>query len=1243
MRIHFVSIVLLVGSCAVVSGANAEDWPTWRYDGERSASTSEELADQLHLHWSREYPPLKPAWPEDPRLYFDANYEPIVMGQTMFLSSSRNDSVTAIDTTTGKELWRFFADGPIRFAPVASRGRVYFGADDGCFYCLDAIRGRLQWKHQTAPSGRKVLGNERLISVWPVRGGPVLEDGKIYFTVGVWPFEGTFLYALDAETGQAMPPAGNRQKDQAGDITADARLPDLPVVPLKDKTPQGYLAVGESRLLIPCGRSIAVCLDQQTGNFRNFSYSTGATTNYHVCTSGPWLFHGLISYDMVSQQTAAVQVRQPVLTRDAMYVGSGGNILAYDLTKRKESTDRKGTTTEKLVLNQLWECAIHVKSSPPRDSDEFAEWIKENPLRVGLKTRSRLYGYQGDTIFAVDLAESGEELPQVSWTDQIDGTAASMIAADGKLFVVTYEGKIYCFGRGEVSPASYPWRPRPSASIENAWTAKASRILEETGVRDGYCLILGIENGGLIEALARQSSFQIIGVDSDVERIDRLRVHLDELGLYGSRVALHVGDPIDFQFPPYLANLVVCEDGKRMEDEAGDEYRSQVFQILRPYGGTAIFKSARGRDGDSVGRFAARSFPTAEVEQRGEFTMLKRTGALPGAADWTHEYGNPANTLMSFDERVQAPLGILWFGGPAGDTNLFYNRHFWGPSIVVVDGRMFIQGPTKLSAVDIYTGRLLWKLPLSHNESYNPGRRGNDFENVLAGFHLVGVSDGVYVVVGKEIVHLDPASGNELARFRLPAGAGEWGRIRVQGNLLIAAIFRPTDAYGNLPVELVGLDRYNGEIRWLNPADLSFPVVAVGQETVFCFDGALEDFYRDAQRRGLIPKAAQSRQLRAFDLESGDELWKTDTKMIVTWMSYSQTHDVLVVSNKKNIAARSGSDGSTLWKKQAEGIGFAGHPENLWDKVILWNDRLIDQRGPGRAYDLATGQAITGRHPITGETLDWQFTRSGHHCNYVIANPHLLTFRSDCAGFCDIETAQTGRLRGFRSGCRNSLIPAGGILNAPNFAHGCVCGYALFTSMGLIHLPEAELWNYSALTRGKDFVRRMGINFGAPGDRLAPNGVLWLDYPNVGGTSPEVSIEQTVDSPRWFQLHSTFLEGAGPRWVAASGLEGSGSLKIGLSDPSGPEDSKQLDRHYTIQLHFVEPTAVEAGQRVFDVEIEGQRVLANFDIFREAGGRNYALVKQFQHVRPGNELEIALRPRVGRPVIGGVEIVAEEN
>src|SRR5262249_30985004 len=123
---------------------------------------------------------------------------------TLFVGSSRTDSVTAVDTQTGEDRWRFFANGPVRFAPAVWDNRVYITSDDGYLYCVDAGDGELQWKFRGGPSERQVLGNERLISTWPARGGPVVADGIVYFAAGIWPFMGVFVHALDARTGQVV-------------------------------------------------------------------------------------------------------------------------------------------------------------------------------------------------------------------------------------------------------------------------------------------------------------------------------------------------------------------------------------------------------------------------------------------------------------------------------------------------------------------------------------------------------------------------------------------------------------------------------------------------------------------------------------------------------------------------------------------------------------------------------------------------------------------------------------------------------------------------------------------------------------------------------------------------------------------------------------------------------------------------------------------------------------------------------
>ena len=173
-----------------------EDWPMWRHDAGRSAASSETLHSDLALRWTRQLVAPRMAWPEDPRIHFDATLEPVSTGNQIFIASSATDSVIALDANTGVVRWQVFADGPIRFAPVVAHQQVYFGADDGYIYCVSAESGALLWRKAAKPAGRKAIGSERVISVWPIRGGPVLYNDQIHFTAGVWPFEGVLLYSF---------------------------------------------------------------------------------------------------------------------------------------------------------------------------------------------------------------------------------------------------------------------------------------------------------------------------------------------------------------------------------------------------------------------------------------------------------------------------------------------------------------------------------------------------------------------------------------------------------------------------------------------------------------------------------------------------------------------------------------------------------------------------------------------------------------------------------------------------------------------------------------------------------------------------------------------------------------------------------------------------------------------------------------------------------------------------------------
>lgn len=1183
--------------------ATAEDWPTWRFDGGRSASTPEQLPAQLHLQWSNQQPSPRLAWPEDERLYFDASLEPVVAGKTLFVASSRNDSVTALNTENGELRWRFFADAPIRFAPVVVQGRVYFGADDGFFYCLQAADGRVAWKFRTAPSDRRVIGNERFTSAWPIRGGPVVAGGELYFTAGVWPFEGTQLFA----------------------IAADGKEPQPRPVMLPDKiTPQGYLAAGGGHVFIPSGRDTAAGFEIGSGKFVSLNYQSRGKTDYHVTAEQDYLLHGDRIYDVRAKKLLPNAVHRPISTRAAIVGTWQGNVVAYDLKNPQlvEKKDRKGNVITDKVLKPLWSLTNKTLAAATKQPEDA-------PLSLELSAGGTFYGFHGSKVFAVEIAEPAQ--PAVTWTADIEGIPSRLIAADGKLFVATRAGRIHCFGAGPSVGlvASTSEQATPDAS---AWTARVAAWLGKGEDRGGYCLVVGADNLGLVDEIVRQSEMHVIVLDPSVDRIDALRRHYDALGLYGPRVSALAADPTTANLPPYVMSLAICVSPETWTKQLA--FVDQIHRCLRPYGGRAIFGGAGDSTVQLQDRIEQSQLEQVELQVEDSFAVVSRAGALPGAADWTHEYGDPANSLMSQDRLVKAPLGVLWFGGPAAASELFFNRHFWAPSLTVNQGRMFFQGPEIFVAADIYTGRLLWKKPLPPGVS--PGRQGTYFEKVRVGYHFLAADDAVYLSDGNQCEKIDPATGKTLATFRWNREDARWGTMRIWEDRLICTIFLPDSKGEYQPEEIVSIDRHTGREIWRHEAEFTAPIAALGRETVFFYDGILEGLHDAWKRKGLPPKTGETGYLKALDIRTGRPIWQSGTSRAVSWLGVSSQDGVLVASNKKGMEAWDGKSGQPLWEKEEEGKGFVGHPESVWDKVILWNDRIIDQRGPGLAYDVKTGEQLMKDDPLTGQPAPWEFTKTGHHCNYAIASPHMLTFRADTAGFLDLESGTTGRLNGFRSGCRNSLIPAGGVLNAPNFAHGCVCSYSLFTSLALVHTPDADVWTYNAFKTPSGPIQRVGVNLGAPGDRQDEHGTLWLDYPSVGGPSPKVNITVTGDNVQYFRGHSLRVEGELP-WVAASGCEGLTSIKVSV----GQTTANQTCR---VKLYFLEPGSGAEGDRVFDVALQGKPVLPTFDIRQAAGSGNHVVVRSFERVVANNgTIEITLTPRAGRTLLSGIEIVTAEN
>jgi hypothetical protein len=58
---------------------------------------------------------------------------------------------------------------------------VLVASDDGSLYCLSAASGELLWEFYGGPRRQSILGNGRMVSRWPARGGPVVADDRVYF------------------------------------------------------------------------------------------------------------------------------------------------------------------------------------------------------------------------------------------------------------------------------------------------------------------------------------------------------------------------------------------------------------------------------------------------------------------------------------------------------------------------------------------------------------------------------------------------------------------------------------------------------------------------------------------------------------------------------------------------------------------------------------------------------------------------------------------------------------------------------------------------------------------------------------------------------------------------------------------------------------------------------------------------------------------------------------------------------
>ena len=571
---------------------------------------SSRASGPLALAWERREPPLAATWPDQPRFTSDAARRPVFAGDVVLFADSRHDTLAAVERSTGKTRWVFAADGPIRFAPAVLDGRAYAASDDGRLYCLAIDDGRVLWSFRGAPSERLVLGNERLVSAWPARGTPAIaEDGgqaTVYFAAGIWPFMGVFLYALDARTGEVRwCNSGDGSTYMTQPHSADA---------FAGVAPQGDLVAVGDRLLVAGGRSVPACYDRHTGKRLHYRLNEGSKAG-----GGP-----------------------DIVACGDLYANGGGCFAlatGKPLGPISEPTAAEGGLLASALAGRLRAFAVADRPAPGAEKPAkkkrkgpSEQWLGKpvGAMACGSVTALCVAGgtaYAGGPgrVFAVEGLAHGQ--PRLAWEARIAGTPAHIASEGGDVAVSTREGRLFCFRAAAGQPVVIPRTvvPLPAATAEEGRIVR--RMRERSGQQAGYAVLVRPTGIGLLAELLRRSALRLIVLEDDADKAARLRAALRAADIPGTRAAV-LGKGID-ALPPYLCSLLLLD--KPMAAE-------KAKAPLRPFGGMAMLSNGE--------------------------VVARRDGALPGAADWTHEHADAANTRVGADKLVKAPLGLLWFGGP---------------------------------------------------------------------------------------------------------------------------------------------------------------------------------------------------------------------------------------------------------------------------------------------------------------------------------------------------------------------------------------------------------------------------------------------------------------------------------------------------------------------------------------------------------------------------------------------------